>query len=118
MGNDPIQIIASNGATNGHRVLTLRGPLTIQTIFDFQTAIRAEQSPVVIVDLSGVPYVDSAGLGAIVGAYVSAQRSNRRLLLAGLNERVKALISMTQVSRLFPSYDTVADAERATVALN
>lgn len=117
MGNESIQIIASNGSANGHRILTMRGPLTIHTIFDFQTAVRAEQSPVVILDLSGVPYVDSAGLGAIVGAYVSAQRSNRKLLLAGLNERVEALISMTHVSRLFPPYDTVADAERALVAL-
>lgn len=118
MTNDRIQIIASDGTTNEQRILTLRGPLTIQTIFDFQTAIRAEQSSVVIVDLSGVPYMDSAGLGAIVGGYVSAQRSNRKLVLAGMNERVKALISMTHVSRIFPSYDTVADAERAMVALN
>ncbi|HTU34686.1 MAG TPA: STAS domain-containing protein [Candidatus Acidoferrum sp.] len=118
MANDRIQIVTSNGTMNEHKILTLRGPLTIQTIFDFQTTIRAEQSPVVIVDLSGVPYMDSAGLGAIVGAYVSANRSNRKLVLAGLNERVKALISMTHLGRLFPSYDTVADAERATVALN
>jgi anti-sigma B factor antagonist len=75
MVTESIQVIASNGAANGHRILTLRGPLTIHTIFDFQSAVRTEQSPVVIVDLSGVPYVDSAGLGAIVGAHVSAQRA-------------------------------------------
>jgi anti-sigma B factor antagonist len=118
MATESIQIVASNGAADGHRVLTLRGPLTIHTIFDFQSAVRAEESPVVIVDLTGVPYMDSAGLGAIVGAYVSAQRSNRKLVLAGLNERLKALISMTNVSRLFPPYHTVADAERATPAVN
>jgi anti-sigma B factor antagonist len=118
MATENIQIIVSNGAASGQRIVTLRGPLTIHTIFDFQSSIRAEQSPVVILDLSGVPYIDSAGLGAIMGAYVSAHRSNRKLALAGLNERVKALFSMTHVSRLFPPYQTVADAERGVVALH
>lgn len=114
MPTENIQILASNGAARGQKILTLRGPLNIHTIFEFQTAIRGEQSPVVIVDLTGVPYVDSAGLGAIVGAYVSAQRANRKLVLAGLNDRVKALLSMTHVSRLFEPYATVQAAERAT----
>ena len=114
MTTESIQILASEGAASGQKILTLRGPLNIHTIFEFQAAIRGEQSPVVIVDLTGVPYVDSAGLGAIVGAYVSAQRGNRKLVLAGLNERVKALLSMTHVSRLFEPYATVEDAERAT----
>jgi anti-sigma B factor antagonist len=113
MANDNIQIMASGGAA-GQRILTLRGALTIHTIFDFQAAVRAEQSPVVILDLTGVPYADSAGLGAIVGAYVSAQRANRKLVLAGQNERVKALLSMTHVSRLFDPFPTVECAERAT----
>lgn len=114
MTTESIQILASNGAASGQKVLTLRGPLNIHTIFDFQAAIRAQQSPVLIVDLTGVPYVDSAGLGAIVGAYVSAQRANRKLVLAGLNERVKALFSMTHVTQLFEPYATVDAAERAT----
>jgi anti-sigma B factor antagonist len=113
MTNENIQIMASGGAA-GQRILTLRGALNIHTIFAFQDVVRAEQSPVVILDLTGVPYVDSAGLGAIVGAYVSAQRANRQLVLAGLNERVKALLSMTHVGRLFEPFATVEAAERAT----
>jgi anti-sigma B factor antagonist len=114
MTTESIQILASDGAARGQRILTLRGPLNIHTIFDFQAAIRAEQSPVVILDLTGVPYVDSAGLGAIVGAYVSAQRAHRKLVLAGSNERVKALLSMTQVAQLFASYATAEAAGRAS----
>jgi anti-sigma B factor antagonist len=112
MPNESIQILASDGVGPGQRIVRLRGPLTIHTVFDFQTAIRAEGSPLVIVEFSGVPYMDSAGLGAIVSAYVSAQRANRRLAFAGMNERVKALLSMTQLTRLVQPYETVEDAER------
>ena len=89
MPNEKIQIIASEGTSTGERILRLRGALTIHTIFDFQSAIRADESSLLIVDFSGVPYMDSAGLGALVGAYVSAQRAQRKLAFSGMNERLK-----------------------------
>jgi anti-sigma B factor antagonist len=118
MPNENIQIVASNGSGPGQRILQVRGPLTIHTLFDFQAAIRAEESPLLIVDFSGVPYMDSAGLGALVGAHVSAQRASRKVAFTGMNERLKALLSMTYVSRLIQPYETVADAERAMAAPN
>ena len=118
MTNENIQIVASDGAHSGQRILRLRGPLNIHTIFDFQAAVKKEESPTVIVDFSGVPYMDSAGLGAVVGAFISAQRSNRKVAVAGMNERVKALVSMTHVSKLFQPYATVEDAERVIASSN
>lgn len=116
MTRESFQIVASDGAAPGQRVLRLQGPLNIHTMFDFQAALRAEQSPLVIVDFSEVPYMDSAGLGVVVGAYVSAQRAKRKLALAGMNERVAALLAMTQVSRLFEPYNTAEEAQRALAA--
>jgi anti-sigma B factor antagonist len=118
MANENIQIVVSDGAHSGERILRLRGPLNIHTIFDFQAAMRAEESPAVIVDFDGVPYIDSAGLGAVVGAFVSAQRAHRKLAFAGMNERVKALISMSHISQLFQPYATVEDAERVIASSN
>ena len=118
MSKENIQIVTSNGSRAGQRVLRLVGPLNLQTIFDFPNAIRAEESSALVVDFSGVPYIDSAGLGAVVGAYVSAQRAHRRLAFAGMNDRVKALISMTHVSQLFQPYASVEDAESAIAPPN
>ena len=118
MTKESIQIIASDGSRSGQKVLRLSGPLNIHTIFDFQNAIRAEESSALVVDFSGVPYIDSAGLGAVVGAFVSAQRAHRKLAFAGMNERVKALLSMTHVSQLFRSYATVEEAETAIAPAN
>ena len=56
-------------------------------------------------------YVDSAGLGAIVGAMLSYQKAGRKFLLAGVNDRVNALMDMTNVRKLLPSFESVELAE-------
>jgi anti-sigma B factor antagonist len=113
MTNENLQIVATPGAREGQRILEVKGALTIHTVFGFQDAVRRETAPALILDLSGVPYIDSAGLGALVASYVGAQKSSRKLAFAGLNKQVKALADMTHVSQLFQTYPTVKDAEAA-----
>jgi anti-sigma B factor antagonist len=111
-----IQIVSSKGVQSGAKLLQLKGPLNIHTIFQFQDVLRSETSPVVIIDFAGVPYVDSAGLGAMVGAFVSAQRGQRRIAFAGMNTQVSALVDMTHVNQLLRPYSTVEEADRAIAA--
>jgi anti-sigma B factor antagonist len=113
MANENLQVSVSNGTRDGVRVLTAKGPLTIHTVFNFQEAVRNGPAPTMIVDLTGVPYVDSAGLGAMVAAHVGAQRAMHKLAFVGMNAQVKTLTEMTHVSQLFKSYPTVKDAEAA-----
>jgi anti-sigma B factor antagonist len=113
MARDTLQIVVTAGSKDGQKILTLKGSLNIQTIFDFQKATREETAPKLILDFSGVPYMDSAGLGALVGAYVAAQRTQRKLAVAGTNTQVKALIDMTHVGTLIKSYSSVQEAEEA-----
>ena len=113
MPSDKIQIVTLAGSREGQKILSVTGPLSIQTIFDFQTAVRAETSPALIVDFSGVPFIDSTGLGALVGAHVAAQKANRKLVFAAMNEQVKALIEMTHVDKFFRTFPTIQDAEAA-----
>lgn len=113
MTKENLQIIANPGRRDGQRILELRGVLSIHTVFGFQDAVKRENAPELIIDMSGVPYIDSAGLGALVAAYVGAQKAMRKLAFAGMNSQVKALADMTHVSQLFHSYPTVKDAEAA-----
>jgi anti-anti-sigma factor len=87
--------------------------LNIHTIFDFQTALRAETSPTLIIDFAEVPFIDSTGLGALVGANLAAQKANRKLAFAAMNAQVKALLDMTRVSQFFTTYPTIKEAETA-----
>jgi anti-sigma B factor antagonist len=113
MSIENIQIARSSGPLNGTPILHLKGSLNIHTVFEFQSAIRTEGAPAVILDFSGVPYIDSAGLGALVGAHIAAQRANRKMAFTGMNEQAKALIEMTHVNQLFRVYATIHEAEAA-----
>ncbi len=92
-------------------ILKLAGPLTILTMFGFQNELRAMTPEVLIIDLSETPYMDSAGLGLIMNSYVSAQDHGKKMLLAAVNERIKALFEMTKVSGVLPVFPTVEAAE-------
>jgi anti-anti-sigma factor len=54
----------------------------------------------VVLDLTNVRYLDSSGLGAIVGLYVSAKAAKSQLKLINLNERVKELFSLTRLGQV------------------
>lgn len=113
MFSKSLQITVEAGAREGTRILRLNGPLNMETTLEFQRVVRAESSPVLIVDFGGVPYMDSAGLSAIIGAYVSAQKAQRRIALTGMNERLRALVELTHLSKILPRYTSIAEAEKA-----
>jgi anti-anti-sigma factor len=106
-----IERIGDNGGAQ--IVLRLTGPLVLTTMFDLQSQLRNASSTTTIVDLSGVPYVDSAGLGVLVNSYVSHQKNGRRLILAGVPERVMSLLKMTRVDQLFEILPDLDAARRA-----
>jgi anti-sigma B factor antagonist len=102
------------GAHRNQHVLCLRGPVTLETVSVFQEAVRAASAaPALILDLSEVPFVDSSALGAFVQVYVSCQKTNRRLALAGLGHRVRGLLQISGLDLLFVTFPTVAEAEQA-----
>ncbi len=112
MVQDTLHIATSHGE-RGQTIFSLNGPLNIHTVFKFQEAVRADPSPILIIDCSGVPFIDSAGLGGMVGALVSSRRVNRKIVFAGLNKQAKVLVDMTHVSHILHTYDTVKEAEAA-----
>jgi len=95
----------------GARILKLSGPLTIQTLFDFQQIVREETTKPIILDISGVAYMDSAGLGCVVSAYTSCQRNARAFGITGIGERIKTLFAVTHVDGLLPCFDTLESAQ-------
>jgi anti-sigma B factor antagonist len=107
MHNDPLHI--DDSSVMGARVLRLDGPLTLSNLFQFQSLVRADRSRSLVVDLTNVPYVDSAGIGSLVGAYVSRQ-NERTLTLVGTSPRVRETLRITKVEQLFRMVDTLQEA--------
>jgi anti-sigma B factor antagonist len=113
MNSDPMKLDLVPGSKPGQTVLRVDGPLTLSNIFPFQRTVRADQSPALIIELSAVPYIDSAGIGSLVGAYVSRERDGRKLALVGVTDRVATALNITQVGQIFTQYPTLAEAERS-----
>ena len=114
MRDEPLTYSYTPGQSDGTMILKLVGPLTLTTMFGFQNEFRSMTPKVLILDFSETPYMDSAGLGLVMNYYVSAQDHGRKLLLAGVNERVVELFKMTKVQGVLTSFPTVEAAE-ATV---
>ena len=107
-----IEVAARPG---GGRIVSLRGPVTLETLFELQNVLREEHSDLII-DLSEVPYMDSAGLGAILTAYASCQRHQNKFALANVSQRVLVLLQLTRVDTVLPIFDSVAEAEGQSAA--
>lgn len=116
MPQDSLHIDDQPGSQSGQRVLRLTGPLTINTFFNFQGMVRADTSRALIIDFTNVPYVDSAGIGALVGAYVSRQNSGRSLALVGVSERIHHALGVTRVEQFFRFFDSIEAAEEGSAA--
>jgi len=54
----------------------------------------------VVLDLTNVSYLDSSGLGSIVGLWVNAKKNNCDLKLVRLNERIKELLHLSNLDML------------------
>ena len=55
----------------------------------------------IVLDLTDLSYMDSSGLGTIIGLYVSAKTAGCRLEMINLSQRVRSLFSITNVLSLF-----------------
>jgi anti-sigma B factor antagonist len=108
----PLTFDQREGKTPGTRIFRLSGPLTLQNLFGFQAALRGEPQPrTTVIDLSGVPYMDSAGMGALINYYVHCQKEGASLVIAGVSSRVMELFKMTKVDSVIPLRASLADGE-------
>jgi len=64
----------------------------------------------IVLNLSGVTYIDSSGLGTLVGVYSSARASGADIKLGGLGERIWDVLQVTKLVTVFEVYDTEQEA--------
>jgi anti-sigma B factor antagonist len=94
-------------------ILALGGKLTFREsddAFDRIRALGAAGHSKVVLDLRHVSYVDSTGLGAIVGGYTSLTKQGGALKLVNPNMRTLEMLAMTQLNTLFEVFQHVEDA--------
>src|SRR5229473_4041733 len=70
-------------------------------------------TPKIIIDLNGVDYIDSGGLGILVGLLVSARNRGGELKLVSPKQRIKELLRRTSLDKIFRVYGNDEEAVAA-----
>lgn len=95
-------------------VLDLVGRLTIdqdaQRLKDKINSLILQGQTSVILNLAGISYIDSGGLGQLVASYSSLAKANGALKLLNVNKRNHDLLSITRLVTLFQTFDSEEEA--------
>jgi anti-sigma B factor antagonist len=108
------KIELSAGTRDGIQIIRVHGPLTIHNFFDFQDLTRQQsETPVLLIDFTEVPYLDSAALGSLVGIHVSRGKTGRKYALVNVNDRIQKMFAITGVEQFLVTYENADAAEKA-----
>jgi anti-anti-sigma factor len=70
-------------------------------------------APDVVIDLTGVEFLDSAGVGVLVGLFKNARLRGGRARFCGLTPGVRSVLELIQLDRIFEIYDDLETAVRS-----
>ncbi|MGA2431329.1 MAG: STAS domain-containing protein [Candidatus Acidiferrum sp.] len=76
-------------------------------------ALIAEGKKKIVLNMADVKYIDSAGLGILVAAHVSANKQGAALHLSNLGNKFHDVLQLTRLLTVFSVYDSEADAIRS-----
>jgi len=93
-----------------HLVTSLNGRLSLETVHNFIQSMRPEPATHLILDMSGVSYLDSAGVGALVQLFVHRRSAGKRFALAGLTRQGSAVMQVAGLTKLLPMHASVEEA--------
>lgn len=94
-------------------VLVLEGRLDLVTAGDLRRAVEqavAGGRTRVVADLSAVAFIDSSGLGALIGGLKHARQAGGELRMAGATQQVLTVLKLTRLDRVLRPYVTVDEA--------
>jgi anti-sigma B factor antagonist len=67
-----------------------------------------------VIDLSGVNYIDSSGIAALVEGFQTARSKNQKFHLVAVSAAVMAVLQLARLDRVFPIMDTIEQARAAS----
>lgn len=98
-------------------ILDLKGKLTLgdgdELLKDKINSLVHQGRKHIILNLAGVPYIDSAGLGEIVRTYTTVSRQGGKLKLLNLTKRIEDLLSITKLLTVFEVFESEQEALRS-----
>ncbi len=74
------------------------------------TDLARNGPPRVVIDMEGVSFVDSTGLGSVIAALKQIRNRQGELRLAAPNQQVRVVLELTTLDKVFPYFATLEDA--------
>ena len=98
-------------------ILDIKGKITLgegdELLKDKVNSLVNQGRKKIILNLAGVPYIDSAGLGEVVRTYTTVSRQGGSLKLLNLTKRITDLLSITKLLTVFETFDSENEAVRS-----
>jgi anti-sigma B factor antagonist len=95
-------------------VIELKGDITGSAKDDEFSGILhkllSEGKKNIIIDLKETGFVNSSGLGMLIGGYTTVKNDGGDLRLANLSEKIESLLVITKLNAVFKNFDTVDEA--------
>jgi anti-sigma B factor antagonist len=110
---EQMEVVHDLGATGSTAILRLKGPLTLSTLFLLQDTLREIPDADTVIDVSEVPYIDSAGLGTILSRWAHTQRTGHKFAMTGVSPRISVLLEITKVNTVLPMFKTAEEADHS-----
>ncbi|MBC8103988.1 MAG: STAS domain-containing protein [Cytophagales bacterium] len=114
-----MDITVVESSAPGVPLVQLRGEIDLHTCPELRAALQRlmeEGKFRIVLNMSEVPYLDSAALGVLVDAVRRARENNGGLYLAQVMTFVRRAFEITRLIRIFPVYDTIDEAVAAALA--
>lgn len=97
----------------GATVVALAGRLNMVSasgLRDTVDALVEQGHALIIIDLTEVVFLDSSGLGALIGGVKATRRAGGDLRIAGASEQVQLVLQLTNMERILPPHPTIESA--------
>jgi anti-anti-sigma factor len=98
------------GANGDLLVAHLNGKLSLETVNNFVSTMRPEPAKHLVLDMSGLSFLDSAGVGALVSLFVNRRNNGKTMALAGLTQQGNAVMQVSGLLKLLPVFPSVEQA--------
>ncbi len=108
--------IKTKTAAEGAEILVIEGELDFHATAEVRTALSKltdKQAPKILVDFTGVSYIDSSGLAIFVEAFQKTKRYGGKLVLFNLNPSVRNVLEVARLDSIF----ALAASEKEALAL-
>ena len=95
-------------------ILDLKGKLTIgsgtELLRDTVASVVFQEERKILLNLAGVPYMDSGGLGELVRCSMVAGKASGAVKLVNMTSKITDLLAITKLSNVFDTFDSESEA--------